>query len=281
MTASVTTAPPPDVASAVTVCGDMTGPVVSTTVTPKVPVAVFPRESTDVHVTVVVPRPTVLPEAGVQVTGVEAASPSSYADAVQAVGAPEGPVASTVSGPGRASTGAVVSAGAATVSVKVALVKLPPRTSSIDAVTTYSPGVAPENVTGTPAAWPQSRITRVGAVTVTAGATARRSVPGLTLQLGRPSSLVWTSQKSTTVEEPATTVVRPSMPRLELIVSALAGAIHPVSTRARTARTVATGRDRRTGRGALRARWRGATDMDGLRGGHRRRVRHCSLPAQP
>jgi hypothetical protein len=86
-------------------CGAMAGAVVSCTVTRNDPVLVCSLESMAEHVTVVVPKPKVLPEAGVQVTGT-LPSTRSMAVAENVTTAPLAEVASTVMLPGRERTAA-------------------------------------------------------------------------------------------------------------------------------------------------------------------------------
>jgi hypothetical protein len=80
---NVTTAPDPDVASVVMLLGTplITGPVVSTTLTVNVAVELFPCESLALHVTVVLPRPNPVPDAGEQAK-LATASSGSLAEAV-------------------------------------------------------------------------------------------------------------------------------------------------------------------------------------------------------
>src|SRR6266571_6161096 len=90
----VTAAPFAPVDSAVMLAGRVrNGGVVSTMVTLKYPVAVFPWTSVDEQLTTVVPNAKVLPEAGLQNT---ASKPStrSLADTLMLTTAPSGPVAS-------------------------------------------------------------------------------------------------------------------------------------------------------------------------------------------
>jgi hypothetical protein len=111
------------------------GAVVSWTVTVNEPVAVLPAPSVAVQVTVVAPRANSDPEAGVQ-TGVT--DPETASDAVAGVyetAAPEGPVASAVTGEGRARVGAVVSR---TVTVKPADTVLPAASVAVQ-VTVVAP----------------------------------------------------------------------------------------------------------------------------------------------
>src|SRR2546422_989019 len=83
------------------------GEVVSRTVTVKLAEFEFPEESVAVHMTVVVPRGNVEPDAGLHV-GVIVPSTSSVAVAVSVTTAPLGPVASTTMGCGIAIVGGVV-----------------------------------------------------------------------------------------------------------------------------------------------------------------------------
>src|SRR5262245_59519439 len=101
-----TTAPPGPVASTTMSSGaEITGAVVSTTVTSNVWVVVLPLLSEAVAVTVVLPSPKVLPEGGLSVTGTSP-SRSSTALAANVTTAPAGPVASTSMSPGTVRTGA-------------------------------------------------------------------------------------------------------------------------------------------------------------------------------
>ena len=84
------------------------GGVVSTTVTLKVAVAVFPAASVAMAITTVVPRGKVLPERGVSVTG-SVPSLLSVALAANVATAPSEPAASTVISPGTVITGGVTS----------------------------------------------------------------------------------------------------------------------------------------------------------------------------
>lgn len=110
------------------------GGVVPTTVTLKLPLAVFSALSVAVQLTVVVPVGKVVPEAGVQF-GVTAPSTRSVAEAVKVTTAPEASVASVLMSAGRFSTGGVVST-TRTTTVSVAV---PPRPSSTVSVTVWVP----------------------------------------------------------------------------------------------------------------------------------------------
>src|SRR5205823_1905690 len=117
----VAVAPDALVASLVIGPGQLTsGAVVSTTVTEKVQVFVLCAASKAVQVTVVLPRTKVLPLAGAQVT-LSVPSTMSVAVAVKVAVAPDGLVASFVSGAGQLTSGAVVSR---TVTVKVQVLVL-------------------------------------------------------------------------------------------------------------------------------------------------------------
>ncbi len=110
---NVTGAPAALVASAVAVVGaEMTGGVVSRTVTVNELWAALPAASLALRCTVVTPSGNVLPEAGLAVTAT-APSTLSLAVAVKLTTAPDGLVASTVMLAGVAITGGVVSAVAA------------------------------------------------------------------------------------------------------------------------------------------------------------------------
>jgi len=80
---NVTTAPEPDVASVVTLPGTplITGPIVSTTLTVNDADESLPCESLALQVTVVLPRPNPVPDAGVQ-PKLATASSGSLAEAV-------------------------------------------------------------------------------------------------------------------------------------------------------------------------------------------------------
>ena len=93
-----------------------TGKPLSTTVTVKLPLAVFLRESVAEQLTVVVPMGNVEPEAGKQVTAT-APSTLSFAETAKVAGAPEALTALTVMLAGNVSVGAVVST---TITVKLA-----------------------------------------------------------------------------------------------------------------------------------------------------------------
>ena len=80
----------------------------SRTVTMNVPVATFDATSVAEQLTVVVPSAKTLLDAGAQVTG-RVPLTTSLADALNETRAPVGPVASIVTGAGRASTGLIVS----------------------------------------------------------------------------------------------------------------------------------------------------------------------------
>ena len=113
-----------------------TGASLSSTVTLKLGLAVFPLLSADVQVTVVSPSGKVEPEAGAQLTG-RGPSTASVAAGLNVTAAPPGPVALAVIGPlGKPLiTGAVVSR---TVTLKVLPVELP-RLSADVQVTVVSP----------------------------------------------------------------------------------------------------------------------------------------------
>src|SRR5262245_1483490 len=85
-----------------------TGGVVSRTLTLNEPLVLFPALSVAVQVTTVVPRPNVVPEAGVQ-TGVIEPSTMSVAVAVNVTLAPAELIASAVIVAGTTNTGSVVS----------------------------------------------------------------------------------------------------------------------------------------------------------------------------
>src|ERR1700716_733687 len=99
----------------------MAGGVVARTVTLKLRLEEFPRESLAEQVTAVVPRANVEPEAGAQ-DGVTAPSTRSDALAVYSTTAPDAPVASAVMSLGTTMAGGVVSR---TVTLNVALEELP------------------------------------------------------------------------------------------------------------------------------------------------------------
>src|SRR5688572_22362063 len=104
VTVKVTEAPAGAVASVVIDGGTaIVGGVVSTTVTVKLAVPVFPNMSLAWQRTVVVPRGKVVPETGVQATGPGLSG--SWAVTTKATVAPPGPVASTRIGGGTVSTG--------------------------------------------------------------------------------------------------------------------------------------------------------------------------------
>jgi hypothetical protein len=106
---NATTAPDGPVAFVVTLAGTvMLGAVVSCTVTENDAEPVFERVSVAEHVTFVVPRGNVLPDAGEQLAG-SAPSTVSDAEAEKLTAAPPGPVASAVIPPGTVTTGGVVS----------------------------------------------------------------------------------------------------------------------------------------------------------------------------
>src|SRR2546426_434134 len=84
------------------------GEVVSRTVTVKLAEFEFPEESVAVHMTVVVPRGNVEPDAGPH-AGVRVAATASVAVGGEVTTAPLGPVASTTMGCGIAIVGGVVS----------------------------------------------------------------------------------------------------------------------------------------------------------------------------
>lgn len=105
----VATAPLGEVASRVMFAGKFSaGPVVSCTVTVKLPFAVLPFASDAEQLTVVVAIGKVLPEAGLQVTG-RFPFTLSVAVAVNVATAPEGPVASSVMFAGNDKTGGTAS----------------------------------------------------------------------------------------------------------------------------------------------------------------------------
>src|SRR5512132_1851844 len=97
------------------------GPVVSCTVTVKLPVAVFPTLSVAEQFTVAVAIGNVSPEFASQLTATEP-STMSVAEALQVAVAPPGPVASLVMFAGRLSEGGVVSC---TVTLKLPFALLP------------------------------------------------------------------------------------------------------------------------------------------------------------
>ncbi len=116
----LTMAPEESVVSTVMLAGRFNaGAVVSTTVTWKLAVPVFPCESVAEQVTVVVPNAKVEPEAGEQI-GTMAPSTLSVAVAVKLTGAPDGPVASAVISAGTITVGAVLSTNV-TVTLKLPL----------------------------------------------------------------------------------------------------------------------------------------------------------------
>src|SRR4051812_148306 len=86
----------------------MTGAVVSAIVMAKVFVAVFPKASVAVAVTVVTPSGNMVPDAGLKVTGTLPLT-ASCADPAKVTLAPTGPVASATRLPGAVRTGGVVS----------------------------------------------------------------------------------------------------------------------------------------------------------------------------
>src|SRR3989442_15658203 len=90
------------------------GEVVSRTVTVKLAEFEFPEESVAVHMTVVVPRGNVEPDAGPHV-GVGVASTASVAVGAGVATAPLGPVAPPTVGCGRAIVGGGVAKGGAVV----------------------------------------------------------------------------------------------------------------------------------------------------------------------
>ena len=94
-----------------------TGPALSSTVTVKLPVLVFPCKSTAEQLTVVVPIENNEPDAGKQVTGT-GPSTKSLAEAVKLTVAPEMLVAGTVILAGNVNTGPALST---TVTVKLPL----------------------------------------------------------------------------------------------------------------------------------------------------------------
>jgi len=97
----LTALPEGPVASTVMFDGNVrVGAVVSRTVTVNVEVPVFLAVSVAEQVTVVVPRTNIAPDAGAQVTVGDAGPTASEADGLVKVAvAPDGPVASTVTGP--------------------------------------------------------------------------------------------------------------------------------------------------------------------------------------
>src|SRR5689334_24915933 len=96
----------------------MAGGVVSRTVTVNEFLPMLPRVSVAWQFTVVVPKPKVEPDAGVQVTG-RLPSTISFAVTVKLTAAPLGPVASTIMSPGSLTAGPMVST---TVTVKLPVV---------------------------------------------------------------------------------------------------------------------------------------------------------------
>src|SRR5206468_12634900 len=84
------------------------GAVVSTTVTPKEPSTVLPLRSAAAHFTVVEPSANDEPDGGSQETGRDP-STESVAVGTNVTDAPDGPVASALSGSGSVKTGFVVS----------------------------------------------------------------------------------------------------------------------------------------------------------------------------
>jgi len=98
-----------------------TGGVVSPTVTVKLPLALFPRESVAEQVTVVVPGGKFEPEAGEQVMGT-GPSTRSFAETVKFTTVPEAFAAGTVMLEGSVKAGGVVST---TVTLKLAVPVLP------------------------------------------------------------------------------------------------------------------------------------------------------------
>ena len=105
-----------------------TGAAVSVTVTWSEAEHLLPAGSVAVAVTVVVPRPKAVPDAGAQMAG-RAPSTASLAVAEKVTGVP-GPEASTVTSPDVATTGTVASV---TVTVKLPAVSLPAASVAVQA----------------------------------------------------------------------------------------------------------------------------------------------------
>ena len=164
-TAYVATAPPGPVAGITWLAGAVkAGPVVSTTVTMNcVCVAWLPAASTASHRTVVLPRANRLPGAGTQVAMPAPSTSSLVTGAAYGTVAPVGPVASAVTSPCGAMTGAAVST--VTVTVNGWVVVLP--AASVDVhVTVVAPigNVEPEAGVQSTGSVPSTASVAAGAV---------------------------------------------------------------------------------------------------------------------